>query len=334
MTAVAAASPRLVVVLADGLRADVAAEAMGYVGALIAAGRATSTRFESGLPSLSRPLYATVLTGQAPVDHGIVTNYQVQGCGETFFNTAHHTGAVSVIAAYHWFLELLTGTAFEPVHDRRLPIPGLNVAGGAWYFEDDYPDSHTFVDAEDLRREHRADLVFIHPMGMDWAGHQHGGESDQYRYAARKLDGILSRFVPMWHGLGYDVILTSDHGMGRDRMHGGTIKVEREVPFVWMPAVAGMATRSVRPESFDGAQDEPVEGSASVRPELVEGLSKAATGSARTDSNSPGIALNSAEKESNLANPDSNAAPSPLSWALPADQLAVRAFIERCLVRQ
>jgi predicted AlkP superfamily pyrophosphatase or phosphodiesterase len=104
-----------------------------------------------------------------------------------------------------------------------------------WYFEDAYPDSHTLADAEDLRQRHDPDLMLVHPMGPDDAGHHHGGESDAYRLCARRLDGLLARAIPVWHAAGYDVLLTSDHGMNRDRMHGGNEPSERTVPFVWMP---------------------------------------------------------------------------------------------------
>ena len=62
------------------------------------------------------------------------------------------------------------------------------VVGGSWYFEDDYPDSHLLADAEDLRTRHAPDLLFVHPMGLDNAGHVHGGGTDAYKLAARKLD--------------------------------------------------------------------------------------------------------------------------------------------------
>ncbi|MDE2083020.1 MAG: alkaline phosphatase family protein [Burkholderiales bacterium] len=226
---------RIVVVVADGLRADVAAQAMGYVAALLEAGQARATRHDSGLPSLSRPLYATLLTGRWPLAHGILSNQQVQACGATLFDDAHAAGLRSAIVAYHWFCELLGGPAFAPLSDRRRLPEGRGIVAASWYFEDDYPDSHVIADAEALRLAHEPDLLFVHPMGPDDRGHRFGGESDEYRMVARRLDMLLALAVPRWHGAGYDVLLTSDHGMGRDRMHGGTGEAERSVPLVWMP---------------------------------------------------------------------------------------------------
>ncbi len=249
---------RIAIVVADGLRADVAAQAMGYVAALLEAGRARATRFDCGLPSLSRPLYATLLTGRWPLAHGIVANAQVQACGDTLFDDAHAAGLRSAVVAYHWFCELLGGPAFAPLTDRRRLPEGRGIVAASWYFEDDYPDSHVLADAEALRLAHDPDLLFVHPMGPDDRGHRHGGESDEYRMAARRLDMLLALALPRWHQAGLDVLLTSDHGMGRDRMHGGTGEAERSVPLVWMPrpdAQAGAMLELALPEAQTGLRD-------------------------------------------------------------------------------
>ncbi len=242
MSAAPASSPatgparqRLVLVIADGLRADVAEQAMGYLWALVEAGLATAGRYRCALPSISRPLYATLLTGRLPVQHGIVTNDAVQHAGPTLLHDAHAAGLRSAVVAYHWFYELLSGQPFDPLRHRRALPAGAGVVDATWYFDDAYPDSHTFADAEDLRLRADPDLLLVHPMGPDDTGHHHGGDSDAYRLCARRLDGLLAHTVPTWHAAGYDVLLTSDHGMNRDRMHGGDEPTERAVPFVWLP---------------------------------------------------------------------------------------------------
>jgi predicted AlkP superfamily pyrophosphatase or phosphodiesterase len=229
------ARQRLVLVIADGLRADVAEQAMGYLRARVEAGLATATRYACALPGISRPLYATLLNGLLPVQHGIVTNDAVQSCGPTLLHDAHAAGLRSAVVAYHWFYELLSGQRFDPLLHRRAVPAGAGVVDAAWYFDDAYPDSHTLADAEDLRLRHNPDLLLVHPMGPDDSGHHHGGDSDAYRLCARRLDGLLAHAVPGWHAAGYDVLLTSDHGMNRDRMHGGDEPTERLVPFVWLP---------------------------------------------------------------------------------------------------
>jgi len=234
-----ATSRRLVVLLIDGLRADTARRCMGYLLALEEGGRARWSTLRCELPSLSRPLYATVISGRRPIAHGILSNAQSGiRCDDTLFDDLHAQGRTSAVAAYDWFYELLAGEVFSPARHRSAACPRRGVVAGSWYFEDDYPDSHLLADAEDLRQRHAPDLLFVHPMGLDNAGHLHGGESSAYDLAARKLDMALALLVPLWLEQGHDVVLTSDHGMSADRMHGGGAAVEREVPFVWMPADA------------------------------------------------------------------------------------------------
>lgn len=229
---------KLVLLLIDGLRADTARDTLGYLQALNEAGRARWSNLRCEMPSLSRPLYATVINGLRPLDHGVVSNTQAGvRCGETIFHDLAAQGHSTAIAAYHWFFELLAGEVFQPLLHRHAVPASLSpsLRGAAWYWEDDYPDSHLLADAEHLRRTHGPDLLFIHPMGCDHAGHQHGGESAAYNYTARKMDMGLALLIPLWQAAGYDVLLTSDHGMNADRMHGGVQEVERDVPLVWLP---------------------------------------------------------------------------------------------------
>lgn len=236
MSALVPGSRKLVLLLADGLRADTARDTMGYLQAHHEAGRARWASLRCELPSLSRPLYATVITGQPPLGHGITSNQQAgQACGTTLFDTLAAQGRRSVVAGYHWFYELLAGQVFDPLQHRQAAVPARGVVGGHWYFEDDYPDSHLLADAEQLRLAHQPELLLVHPMGPDHTGHQHGGESAAYAYCARKLDMLLATLLPRWQADGYDLLLTSDHGMSADRMHGGVAAVEREVPLVWLP---------------------------------------------------------------------------------------------------
>ena len=68
-------------------------------------------------------------------------------------------------------------------------------------------------------------------MNLDDAGHKYGSESKEYRYNVRTADNLLSVFVPRWTEAGYTIIVTSDHGMSPDGMHGGKNELEAEVPF-------------------------------------------------------------------------------------------------------
>lgn len=126
---------KLVMLLVDGLRADTARDYLGYVQALNEAGRAHWSNLRCELPSLSRPLYATVLNGRTPLDHGILGNVQAgQRCGSTVLDDLAAAGRSSAVAAYHWVFELLTGAVFDPLAHRETALPQLGIEAARWYW--------------------------------------------------------------------------------------------------------------------------------------------------------------------------------------------------------
>ncbi|MNP19293.1 Type I phosphodiesterase / nucleotide pyrophosphatase [compost metagenome] len=204
---------------------------MGHLQALCNAGRGQLYRVESELPSLSRPLYECILTGVAPIDSGILHNNVVRLSRErSLFHYARAAGLSTAAAAYHWISELYNRAPFNPTRDRHTDDPSLPIQYGHFYWVDHYPDSHLFCDGESLRRRHEPNLLLVHPMNIDDAGHQHGLNSPQYRNSARHADVLLSEYLQQWLEADYQVLVVSDHGMNDDCSHGGILPEEREVP--------------------------------------------------------------------------------------------------------
>ncbi|ACT05606.1 conserved hypothetical protein [Dickeya chrysanthemi Ech1591] len=222
---------KTILVILDGLSFQVGREAMGYLQAECAAERGQLYQLECELPSLSRPLYECILTGIAPVQSGIVHNGVSRLSRErSIFHYARDAGLTTAAAAYHWVSELYNRTPFDAARDRHTTEPALPIQYGHFYHDDGYPDSHLFEDAESLRLRHQPDFLLIHPMNIDDAGHRHGLSTPQYRNRARMADGYLSHWMPRWLEEGYQVLVTSDHGMNDDRTHGGILPEERQVP--------------------------------------------------------------------------------------------------------
>ena len=185
----------VILVLLDGLNHSVARDCMGHLQALCGAGRGQSYRLECELPSLSRPLYECILTGVPPIDSGILHNDVVRLSQEqSLFHYARAAGLSTAAAAYHWVSELYNRAPFDPARDRHTDDSALPIQRGHFYWNDHYPDSHLFADAESLRR------------------------------------ALLSEYLHQWLAAGYQVAITADHGMNEDRSHGGILEEEREVP--------------------------------------------------------------------------------------------------------
>ncbi len=239
--------PKVILVLIDGLAWSVARECTGYLSGLMEAGKASRYQLRCELPSLSRPLYECILTGVSPVNNGIVHNYITRlSDQQSIFHLAHAAGLRTAAAAYYWISELYNRSPWQAQRDRHTHDESLPIQHGAFYFKDHYPDEHLFLDAEWLRQQYDPNFLLIHPMNIDDAGHQAGLNSTEYRNQARYTDTILSEFMPRWISEGYQIVITSDHGMNDDRTHGGTMECERDVP-LWLIGDAFSHSKQVHP---------------------------------------------------------------------------------------
>lgn len=226
--------PSLVIVLVDGLGAEVARRFAGGLGALVEARKGTYAELRCELPSLSRPLYECLFTGLRPVDSGVLDNrHPDPSRNASLFSRAREAGVVTAAAAYGWIGELYGKTPFDPFVDRFQLDVEAPVRHGIYYWEDEYPDNHVLADGEYLRRRFGPGLLLVHSMGVDLAGHRHGPGSREYGASVRRVDRLLGVWVPRWMEEGVQVAVTSDHGMGWDGQHGGDTEEERLVP-LWL----------------------------------------------------------------------------------------------------
>ncbi|PZD97049.1 nucleotide pyrophosphatase [Paenibacillus sambharensis] len=222
---------KLIMVVLDGLRYDTARQSMGYLNHLVEHRQAAVYKVVSELPSLSRPLYEVLLTGTPAWLNGITANHMARLSSQTsLFHLARQQGRRTAAAAYYWVSELVQRAPFHYAEDREQHNEALPIQHSKFYFDDSYPDSHLLLDGEVLRRQWDPHFLYIHPMGIDDAGHKYGADSKQYRGKAIEVDSLLAALVPGWMKEGYHVLITSDHGMNKDGQHGGTGCEEREVP--------------------------------------------------------------------------------------------------------
>ncbi|MEB3212650.1 MAG: alkaline phosphatase family protein [Leptolyngbyaceae bacterium] len=224
-------SAKVLLVILDGLRWDVARTSMGYLAHLLESEQCSLYRVQAELPTLSRSLYEVLLTGTPVHVNGIGANDVVRlSHQKSVFHLAMEAGLTTAAAAYSWFSELYNGVPFEAWCDRDQHRIDFPIQHGRFYWDDSYPDSHLFVDAEMLRQAYTPDFMLVHPMGIDDAGHRYGADTPEYRGKVLATDSLLSHYIPRWRAAGYTLLITADHGMNADGQHGGTLPDVREVP--------------------------------------------------------------------------------------------------------
>ncbi len=232
---------KVVLVLSDALRYDTAVAGMGFLGHLVELKLASLYKVIGELPSISRPMYETVHTGLPVTAHGVVSNQVVRRSKmPNIFQAAREAGKTTAAAANFWVSELYNHAPYDPIDDREVDNESLLIQHGRFYYDDTFPDVELFVTAGMLVRKFNPDYLLVHPMGMDDFGHKYGADSSEYRNQAIRQDMILANLIPEWMERGYNILVTGDHGINADNMHGGTTPDVREVPlFLIRPGVPG-----------------------------------------------------------------------------------------------
>ena len=231
---------KTIFVLIDACGYEIGSMYLGYLEHMVDYGRAAKYKIHGEMPSMSRPMYETILTGVPTCDHGITCNDIVRESNqENVFKMCKKAGLVTGAAAYFWISELYNKAPFDRHEDRvRLNCGEGDIDYGMFYFEDSYPDLHLFLDGEFIRKTYKPDFMMYHPMNTDLAGHQHGSDSDEYALKVSEVGYIIADLVPRWLEDGYQIVISADHGMDTKRIHCGTPDIHRDVPlYIFSPLV-------------------------------------------------------------------------------------------------
>jgi predicted AlkP superfamily pyrophosphatase or phosphodiesterase len=227
---------KVILVMSDALRYDVANANMGFIGHLVETKQATLYKIVGELPSMSRPMYETIHTGMVTSAHGIVANTIVRRSTQpNIFQSVVEAGRVTAAVAYYWVSELYNHAPFDWIEDKEVDDEKLLIQHGRFHRTDDYPDEESFASAAFLIRKFSPDYLLLHPVMMDYTGETYGSDSSQYRRQAIRQDVLLGPLVMEWRERGYTILITGDHGINSDGHHGGTTPEQREVPLFIIP---------------------------------------------------------------------------------------------------
>ncbi len=222
---------KTIFVLLDACQYEAGTRNLGYLEHLTDCGLGAKYKVKGDLPSLSAPMYATLLTGVPAHVHGIVANETLHTLSEeNVFSLCRRHGGVTGAAAYYWISELYNHSPFLMMEDRIQTETGGMIDAGIFYWEDEYPDTHLFADGEYIRRTYNPDFMMYHSMAIDYAGHAKGAGSREYEEAVAKAGHILAALMGAWRREGYQVVVTADHGINTLGIHGGTDEWQRDVP--------------------------------------------------------------------------------------------------------
>jgi len=235
-------SNKVILVVVDGAGYDSMLSECGFLEGLVEAGKGHRWLMKACLPSLSAPLYKTLHTGLAPVDHGLTSNEVLRPATKpNVFSSARDAGKTTAAVAHSFFFDIFCGRPYDRLLDIETDDESLAIQHGRYYSMEHYNRANAcqmaeidlFAQAHTLVRKHGPDYLLVHSSSTDTIGHFHTSDSAQYRFQIWAVDNALARVLPLWRELGYEVLVTADHGMTTDGSHGGTSELARRVAFYY-----------------------------------------------------------------------------------------------------
>ena len=229
---------RVVLVVLDGIRRDLAQHGMKHLPALAARGNRRTAM--SVLPSLSNPARATLVTGAGADVHGVTNNgrYQPPPVQSLFSLAKQHGVPVAVFGGEFWAKAFSAHLDPERMRGFDKELHGIQDANALILWQREICDSIVpFLAAQSKG------LLVTGLTAADEAGHDWGGVSEEYIRVAGEVDACLGRLVETLDDGQTTFVVVSDHGHIHRRGQGGHGGAENEVTVV--PLV--LAGRGIRP---------------------------------------------------------------------------------------
>lgn len=214
-------------------------------------GAARLWRMRSVLPSMSGPCYASIHTGVAPQVHGVLTNAHIHRVAlPDVFSQVRKAGGVTGAVTHSWWSEFFNRAPFDPVRDIEYDEPeSASINHGRFHTMAGYDlanqmtpsDADLFATLTRLCLRHGLNYGILHTCTLDSLGHRFGHDCAQMDHGCALLDAMLAAWLPKWLDMGFEVIVTADHGQSMRGHHGGTEEAQRDVALYYFGPATGPA---------------------------------------------------------------------------------------------
>jgi bisphosphoglycerate-independent phosphoglycerate mutase (AlkP superfamily) len=81
----------------------------------------------------------------------------------------------------------------------------------------------------------------LHTCTLDSMGHRFFHDCQEMDHACDVMDEMLAPFIPRWRAMGYEVIVTADHGQDERGHHGGRDPLQEEAALYYFGPAQGPA---------------------------------------------------------------------------------------------
>lgn len=224
-------SGKLLLIILDGVPLRNFTRLFGNLEGWVEAGVAQRFVHRAPLPSISASCYATIHSGLPPQVHGCTGNGNVFHLGvPDIFSQARQAGKVTGAVAHSFWSTFFNRAPFDVVRDIEYDEPdSASINHGRFHTMTGYGadnqmtpcDLDLFASLTNLCARFDLDYGLLHTCTLDSMGHRFFHESQQMDHACFVMDEMLAPFILRWQKMGYEVIVTADHGQDDRGHHGG-----------------------------------------------------------------------------------------------------------------
>ena len=222
---------KLLLIILDGVPLRNWRRLFGNLEGWVDSGEARVWQHRSVLPSTSASCYASIHTGVTPQEHGCTGNGNVFRLDHPdIFSETRKSGGVTGAVAHSFWSQFFNRHPFDYVRDVEFDEPdNPTINHGRFHSMTGYghanqmtpSDVDLFGTLTNLCLRFGLNYGMLHTCTLDSMGHRFYHESEEMDNACFVMDEMLAPFIPRWRRMGYEVIVTADHGQDERGHHGG-----------------------------------------------------------------------------------------------------------------
>ena len=240
---------KLLLIILDGVPYANWRRLFGNLEGWVQSGDARVWRMRSVLPSTSASCYASIHTGVTPQVHGCTGNETVFRIDlPDIFSQVRKAGGITGAVTHSFWSEFFNRAPFDLVRDIEYDEPeSPTINHGRFHTMTGYnlinqmtpSDVDLFATLTMLCARHTLNYGILHTCTLDSMGHRFHHDCQQMDHACYAMDAILAPFIRRWSAMGYEVIVTADHGQDARGHHGGTGELQQDFAFYYFGDAEG-----------------------------------------------------------------------------------------------
>lgn len=229
---------KLLLIILDGVPYRNWVRLFGNLEGWVKSGDAQRFKMSSVLPSTSASCYASIHTGVTPQEHGVTGNDTIFRLSQPdVFSQARKSDLITGAVTHSFWSEFFNRAPFDLVRDIEYDEPeSHSINHGRFHTMAGYghnnqmtpSDADLFATLTMLCQRFGLDYGILHTCTLDSMGHRFHHDNPEMDHACFMMDYMLAPWITKWRDMGYQVIVTADHGQDARGHHGGQDPLQQD----------------------------------------------------------------------------------------------------------